>query len=391
MQTLLACNKSDRMSSRPQGVYIAASNTFVSKAFLGVARKVRSQMKVLSSTFDMQFDERHAKASLLITRILKALPWVSFNYSLKVNKAYRLADFVYLRFDGADRRLVKFFRLLKHIHPQIQVIVEFPNWPIPYEEVLASPLHYFAAAKTRKHMQQLASYIDLVLTYSDDNEILGRSTMSIMNGIDTEQIPMRIPQMDKPRQISLIAISAMQHWHGYERLLMGLANYYANGGERDIHLNMVGQGPMLHTYKSIVNDYGLSSHVTFHGPLLGDDLDTVFNQSRIGILSLGVHRIGLHKTSELKSREYLARGLPMIGSCSLDLFPDGNSAVYLRMPANDSALDVRRLINFHDSIFSTNREMEVVTQLRLIAEQKIDMTVVMRPVLDAILERIGER
>ena len=46
----------------------------------------------------------------------------------------------------------------------------------------------------------------------------------------------------KDGTIVLLAVATLAKWHGYERVIKGLYNYYADGGERNIIFNIVGNG-----------------------------------------------------------------------------------------------------------------------------------------------------
>lgn len=51
--------------------------------------------------------------------------------------------------------------------------------------------------------------------------------------------------------------------HGYDRLLVGLGEYYRNGGNRNIYYYIVGDGyeTVMNEYKCIIAEYELGDRV----------------------------------------------------------------------------------------------------------------------------------
>jgi hypothetical protein len=120
----------------------------------------------------------------------------------------------------------------------------------------------------------------------------------------------------------------------------------------------------------------------------GDDLDAVFYNSDIAISSLGIHRIGLHTISALKTREYLARGLPIVASTRIDVLPDEHKYC-LYISQDDSHVDIKNIITFYDNLYSQNSRKSVIHEIRNFAETHCDAKNTFQPVLDFIAGEIG--
>ena len=93
---------------------------------------------------------------------------------------------------------------------------EYKGLPLPYQRIL------FFDKCFRK---QLARYVDKIVTFSDHEQIWGRPTIKISNGIDFSQI--RVKQPSPPHtDLRLIAVATIHPWHGFDRAIEGLALYY---------------------------------------------------------------------------------------------------------------------------------------------------------------------
>ena len=90
---------------------------------------------------------------------------------------------------------------------------------------------------------------------------------------------------------------------------------------------------------------------------------------------------GIYWSSELKSREYLARGIPFITGIKLDISDVIDQEVFIEFPNDESILDIERIVDFYDSVYKRGRK-EVIVHLRRIAEQWISIEATMKPVCD---------
>jgi glycosyltransferase involved in cell wall biosynthesis len=88
-------------------------------------------------------------------------------------------------------------------------------------------------------------------------------------------------------------------WQGVDKLVE-LARRYP-----DLHVDIVGDD-RLPEYES------LPSNLTLHGYLSAESYRKVMAGCDLAISALGQHRKGMEEASTLKSREYLAYGLPMV-------------------------------------------------------------------------------
>lgn len=74
-----------------------------------------------------------------------------------------------------------------------------------------------------------------------------------------------------------------------------------------------------------------SPNVTFHGELASDAYLPILARADVGLGSLALYLNGMDEASPLKTREYLALGLPVVGGYRDTDLPD-DSPVFLRVP-----------------------------------------------------------
>jgi glycosyltransferase involved in cell wall biosynthesis len=211
--------------------------------------------------------------------------------------------------------------------------------------------------------------------------------ISFANGIDVDEV---LPVDRRPEDtIRLIGLGSINIWHGYDRVIKGLARYYhGSTAKRRVSFEVVGDGPSLRALQSLCQRLGLDEHVTFHGMLTGDALDQVFAYADIGIGSIGNHRKGLRIEASLKNREYCSRGIPIVVE-SEDLSFASSLPWVLRVPFDESPLSIENIIAWHKRIDGNDSKTRSV--IRIYAESFLAWRVTYRPVLDEILNAKGSQ
>ena len=94
----------------------------------------------------------------------------------------------------------------------------------------------------------------------------------------------------------------------------------------------------------------------------------------------------MNETAELKSRDYLAKGIPFVASVKILDIPEAvENDIYLRVPNDDSPIDIENVLNFYDRIYSESAE-QVNNRLRQFAKDHFSMEVAMKEVIDFFKE-----
>jgi glycosyltransferase involved in cell wall biosynthesis len=227
-------------------------------------------------------------------------------------------------------------------------------------------------AKINKVLKYILTYIaggwsllpaNKILQYAPESfwfELLvKKKSLLIGNGIDLTTIPEELrPRFNPTQNITLIAVASISFWHGFDRVIKGIYEYYKNGGDKEIIFNIVGDGEGLEQLKELVGKYEIQGRVQFLGYKTGQELDGIYRESDIAIGSLGLHRLGLEYASPLKEREYCSRGLPFVAS-SKD--PDFSQEQWFRfvVKADESNTSIVELINWHQENISKHDYNEI--------------------------------
>ena len=260
-------------------------------------------------------------------------------------------QFVYARcFMNANPFLIRFFKKLRSLG--IKSVTEIPTYPYDQEFATFSRQERLGLKIDQLFRHSLSRQMSAIVTFSDAETIFGQRTIRISNGVDFDSIPLHDyhPVDDA---IHLIGVAEVHLWHGYDRLIAGLGEYYQRepspknmifhivGGVDPFDLYGQGDYPGI---QSLIDQYGLQQHVVFHGQLFGEELDKVFNQSCFAIGSLARHRTGITSIKTLKNREYATRGIPFIYS---EQDSDFDSRPYIiKVPSDESPINISQILDF---------------------------------------------
>ncbi len=223
-----------------------------------------------------------------------------------------------------------------------------------------------------------------MITFSDAKEIFGQRTINISNGVDFDSIPLHSSPTSHLSPLHLIGVAEVHYWHGYDRLIAGLGEYYRQGGQREVFFHIVGgiwSGDLHGSafapgIQTLIDQYGLRNYVILHGQMFGPALDNLFNQCQFAIGSLGRHRNGITIIKTLKNREYATRGLPFIYSEQDSDFD--NQPYIIKVPADESPIDIQRILDYMDHFQMKPEEIRKTVE-------HLTWKIQMQRVVDAVL------
>lgn len=358
---------------------------FGAREIISIDKKIDMQIQQLSTIASMEEVDVDLTTKNLFRNALSALPFIDlpWNYADAYQKIQN-PDFIFMRRTGPDRSLIKFLNYIKTRYPQCKVIMEVATYPY-IRELLQRIDGWALLPKDLFNRRKLKKYVDRIVTYSDDLKIFDIPTIRVMNGIDVKSIkPICDNGNSETKIIRLLAVGVLQKSHGYERCIQGLAQYYFNKPGRTIEIHIVGDGTELNYYKNLVAKYHLERYVFFYGRKVGVELEQIYNNMDIALGSFGAYKRGITKSSSLKIREYLAKGLPIISGCREDVFDDmSDYPFYLQMPNDNSLVDMRDILCFYDSVYSGNITRQAVhDEIREFAKIKVDMEITMKPIIE---------
>ena len=339
----------------------------------GIERKILSQMSLFEkSGIDMEYT------------ILERNRWTKWAYKDEYSKV----DFIYFRKGTiVDRRFINFFSKIKENGSPL-IFMEIPTYP--YEgEYGQGIIPKVSLAIDHYYRKKLSRCIDRIVVTGDCSEdfLWGVKTINIVNGIDFSTIKKR---EFKPHDgiINISCIAKFSPWHGYERLIRGLADYYKQNPVKEVRLLMVGDGVEKPYYEKLVEDLDLSKYVSFLGRLTGEKLDNIYDITDIGACSFGRYKSGINVIGDLKSREFMAKGIPMICGCEIDVLQKKRNKYALFFKNDDSVIDINSITDWYIGLMSVEDENAITAQIRSFSKGLIDYSVtfcqVVRETVDSL-------
>lgn len=360
-------------------VYLAV---FDRKRDIGVCNKIADQLKGFEA---YGIKTKLVRVSQVVSHIsIMGKEFLSVSYLWKDIRFQDDIDTVYIRYPKCSPGFLCFLRKIKKGRPDRKVIIEIPTYP--YEGELH--LEDFLPAMVDKVSRcLLKKYVDRIVTYSDDRYIFGIKTIQSVNGIYIKDVPPREIK-GAADEINMIAVASMKPWHGYERVIEGIYRYYKNGGNRKLKLYFVGLGPELAKYKNLAKKYNIKDKCVFCGAKTGEELKELYDVCDVGIVDFGSHRKGLTLLSSIKTREYAAKGLPMVTSGKIDIFPPNKYKFILEQAGDETPIDIEKLIGWYDTLYGPNgvNRKEVAEMIRGIAYEKCDIKVAMKHLCNYIVQ-----
>lgn len=352
----------------------------------GVNRKIQMQIDEFNKYMDFTRIDIPEEKDSFAKKLQQIIPTkgvgYDFEYALRLLKNPLL---LYIRKGNIDLDFVKFLKAVKGLYPECKIIIEFPVYPY-YKELFSKGMcrnlkNIPIYIKDRLFRGQLKKYVDYISTFSEDEKIFNVPTLRIFNGIDVSSIvPIQNHELNETIDIFSVALLAPQH--GYERIIKGMDIYYKNGGKRDIKFHIVGYGTETKYYESLVKKYHLEKQVILYGRRVGEELDKLYEIADLGVTHLAMYKVSRPLGSFIKTGEYLAKGLPLITGCRVDILDRDEFPYFIEFENNDSPIDMNKIISFYDDIYQNGDKEEVASVCRKLAFQKADMPVALRSITD---------
>lgn len=323
----------------------------------GISKKISCQVNALKKC-NMEvhlcyMDEKDTKKRIIdgeviadygngiFSKILKRTDFSAISNYVKEN----IIDLVYIRSNhNANLFTINMVKRMKAYGAK--VVMEIPTYPYDNE--------YKAQGISRQIFQdkifrnQLAKHLDAIVTFSDYDKIFGQRTIKISNGIDFDSVKMKTTINDTSKELNLIGVAEIHEWHGFDRIVRGLADYYSKPQDYLVEFHVIGyffSKEIEDEFRKIISDNHMENYVILYGKKHGTELDNLFDKCDFGIGSLGRHRVGIDKIKTLKNREYAARGIPFIYS---ETDSDFDPKPYvLKAPADESPIEIQRIIDFY--------------------------------------------
>lgn len=262
----------------------------------------------------------------------------------------------------------------------INIAYEYPTYP--WKEELLLEKHYLIYLCDCFYYKRLIKMVDMV-PYIGIYNGKNKKFIKIRNAVDTNCYRLKSHTNSKDT-IDFIAVAHVKLYHGYDRIIKGLHDYYQNENikdKKDIRLHIVGTVEKSLNLEKIAEGYGLQERVIFHGFKSGIELDELFDMADIGVNGLAYFRVMEMKKSDLsslKSREYMARGLAFINCFKLDFQDDieEKQDYIIDVEISEEPVPISKIIKQYDEISSKPQD------IRNIAEKYLSWEIEMQKVID---------
>lgn len=337
----------------------------------GVYNKINNNIKaalVLGFNAKSEFFDSNEKA-----KFLKEI-WLS------------KSDFIFIRYPGWFSIFLTFCLIKKRLQG-IKIIIDVPTpRSIGLEEIKVS-----GRSKIKKILAFLVEVLagswvlfpaNKIIQYAEESCFFSlgikNKIIKMGNGIVVDD---DIPLLHKVKSIeglNLIAVAQLADWHGYDRLIKSVSMIQSSHPSYNITLTIVGAGSALKSLKELTKKLKLYDVVSFTGLQYGETLANTFNNKDVAISSLGLYRKGLDEASDLKTREYMARGLCVIGVGKDPDFPE-NSPYRFTVPNNSTIESLNELL-----LSMYEKELPDPQEVRDYAIKKLSLEGKIKYILDRV-------
>ena len=306
-----------------------------------------------------------------------------------INKALCGCDGLYLRatFNTVITRFMKYARKNGQ-----KIAVEIPTFPV-WKEMLGKvgsrlkngKILYALkgilgiAAIELYYLPKTVKNADLLVTIAYNGKIRGKKVTEIRNGLDMADIRKKNNKSDKS-VLSLIGVANISYWHGFDRVINGIANYREKTGDNDVRFIVVGDGEGKRALEELAQKRGITDAIVFTGFKSGKEKEELFDKSDAAVGTLAAFRQGLKSTSTLKFAEYCARGIPIIAESTEDYGEKISEFVYC-VPSDDTPVDIEQVKEWYKKI--ENKSTDCLNEY---AEKNMSWDKQMKTVVNAFAE-----
>lgn len=257
---------------------------------------------------------------------------------------------------------------------QCKIVIEIPTYPNTTEMENSTRKVFYLIVKifNRLFGKNVSKYVDLYTLIGDRADSYeGVKAINIQNGVNIDTLPLKLPSNHSSNELHLLAVAMMSYWHGYDRILRGLHDYYNNHENRtvSVYLHLVGKSSdgTLNKLEFMAKEYQIEKYVFFEGFKSGEELNKIFNECDIALGAFGLYRQNLEYASSIKVAEYCARGIPFVYGGKNDLL-NNELKFCMQFPNDDSVIEIDSIIKLRDSL---EHFMEIQKEMRIYAYENM--------------------
>lgn len=248
-------------------------------------------------------------------------------------------DLAFIRWDALDHF---YFKVLQMLNDNCgKILMDFHGYFPGMKPSSIKGLYIWLSTKIFGY--KLKKYIDFGIGETTHDKLFGIDIMTIDTGIDIDIYNPHCYVGNKD-EINMVSVANETVYHGYDRIITGLYNYYKIKPNLKIYLHLVGN--ISQKTINLINKLHLKDVVVLYGYKSGDELTKIYNKCNIGVGPLAPHRIGGKEGTGIKTKEYFAIGLPYFYAGNELLVPIGFPYTH-RISATNQDVDIQEIIHFY--------------------------------------------
>jgi len=251
-------------------------------------------------------------------------------------------EFSYLRYHFFDSFYINLLKVLKK--KSKKVIIEAHSYPVFVKKDKFNPIKILDEIYSKKAHK----YCDYIASMTNLKTICGIPTYEIENTLNIDDFKIKEYKRVENKFI-FINVAFENITHGLDRLIKGISNYYKTIYKTtsvDIELLLIGE--YSNSTKKLVEDLSLSEKVKFLGKMKRNEIDTYIDEAHFAVGSMGNHRANSYYGSALKTKEYIARGIPFVYGWEERILI--NFPFAYKVPLNEEPVDIKKILEFYRKI-----------------------------------------
>lgn len=288
-------------------------------------------------------------------------------------------NLIYIRHPRLNFAYIFLLFFTKLFNKNSFIIHEIPTYPYDHEwdnnkiiEIIKCKIDKFCRLF-------LKYFIDLIVAIGGHkgDKIFGIRAIEIINGIDVNDYK-PYKKLNYKKNINLIGVGNISLRHGYDRIIKAISKM--DKPHLEVNFYIIGSGPEINNLKKLSKNLKLyDNNIFFCGERSGQSLEEFFSKSHLAIGNLGFHRIGVNKSSSLKEREYMARGIPFI-SVDIDNRIDRSKSCIYQVEASEKDIPLEIILEQ----FKTKYNDNYFKYLRNFTKKNLNWNKTLTPLLNEI-------
>ena len=286
----------------------------------------------------------------------------------------RKTDFLYIRHMIPSPKLIAVLSSAKK--NGIRIYYEIPTYPYYGEQFKASRHKYRAVIKIGLDVifwPLIYQYIDkLVVIRSSTKARYYPKMIEITNGVRVDNIQSKSYSESEHGVFRMVAVGTLFPYHGYDRILKGMAACGEHVDNTQIEFHVVGSSQTIDDLHRMADELNLHN-VFFHGIKTTEELNEMYEQFDVGLGCLALHRRNADIDTTLKVIEYYCRGVPVIstGKCPLE-----NECFSHIVEDNEEAVNIADIYQYYRGL-----KLEELKSISEIAKQQFAWENIMKECL----------